>query len=198
MPILIYGMRCRRFYGFVLYYSSMTRMRSSKSMRRPVSSSSLATIDPCLTTFLACPVRTWLKECRGILPRLTDFNDLLVERARGAAELADRGAYLVFRCCSIFVLTSLAQMYDIIARCSISPQGGHNEFRKLCDKTLKDIATITVDFTKDDYSFLEPALTVSPPTTHNRRSTERSLDELDTCLEPCRCRRRPGVVSDVC
>ncbi|KAF9652041.1 hypothetical protein BDM02DRAFT_3184028 [Thelephora ganbajun] len=103
----------------------------------------------------------WLSECRGVVPQLTDLNDLLVKRAAGAAALPDRETYLTFRCCSIFVLASLAQLYDIIARSPITPPNESFRFRVICDDTLKDIAKITVDFTKDDYSFLEPTLSVS-------------------------------------
>jgi hypothetical protein len=69
-------------------------------------------------------------------------------------------------------------------------------FRGICDDTLKDIAKITMDFTKDDYSFLEPALSVSPLTVTSMVLKEL-LGELDTCLEPCRGRRRPAVISHV-
>ena len=104
----------------------------------------------------------WLKECRGVVPQLTGLNDLLMKRATNAAALPDRETYLMFRCCSIIVLTSLAQLYDIIARSPITPTDGSVRFRGICDDTLKDIAKITMDFTKDDYSYLEPILSVSP------------------------------------
>ena len=106
----------------------------------------------------------WLTECRDVLPQLTDLNDLLVKRATEVAALGDRETYLTFRCCSIFVLASLAQLYDVIARSPATPLSISIEFRSRCDDTLKDIARITVDFTKEDYSFLEPGLSVSPRT----------------------------------
>lgn len=130
----------------------------------------------------ACSMSVWLSGCRNFVPRLTGLNDLLVERAAGAAVLPDHEMYLTLRCCSIFVLTSLAQLYDIIARSFIIPPHESTRFRSICDDTLKDIAKITVDFTKDDYSFLEPALSVSPPT-RNRRSAKNPLDELDPRVE---------------
>jgi hypothetical protein len=108
---------------------------------------------------------SWLFQCRGFLPQLTGLNDLLVKKAADAAILPYREAYLTLRCCSIFVLTSLAQLYDIIARNSITPPHESAKFRGICDDTLKDIAKITVDFTRDDYPFLEPALSVSLQTT---------------------------------
>ncbi|KAF9785874.1 hypothetical protein BJ322DRAFT_1056718 [Thelephora terrestris] len=107
------------------------------------------------------PVRYWLEDCRNIVPKLTDLNDLLVKRAAGAATIPDRETYLMFRCCSIIVLTSLAQLYDRVARSSFLPSYQSIKFRSMCDDTLKDVARITVDFTKDDYSFLEPALSMS-------------------------------------
>ena len=106
----------------------------------------------------------WLTECRDVLPQLTDLNDLLVKRATEVAALGDHETYLTFRCCSIFVLASLAQLYDVIARSPATPLSISIEFRGRCDDTLKDIARITVDFTKEDYSFLEPGLSVSPRT----------------------------------
>lgn len=139
--------------------------------------------------FILLPARSmslWLSECRSVVPRLTGLNDLLVERAAEATALPDRKTYLTLRCCSIFVLTSLAQLYDVIARSSIIPPHESTRFRGICDETLKDVAKITVDFTKDDYSFLEPALSVSPPT-WDRHSTEKPLAELDTRVESC-CR----------
>jgi len=196
--ILVYGMRCRRFFDYALYYSLMKRTSPSERITCPVSSSLPVTIGPCLTLFPACPVGDWLKGFREVLPQLTDLNDLLVKRSEEVAALPDRAAYLIFRCCSIFVLASLAQLYDIFAQCPNTPPDGFIQFRGLCNGTLKDIATITVDFTEDDYSFLEPALTVSPPETCNHRNTETSPDELGTCFEPCRCRRRHWVVSGVC
>lgn len=123
----------------------------------------------------------WLSECRSVLPQLTGLNDLLVKRATEAAALTDRETYLTLRCCSIFVLTSLAQLYDIIARSPIIPLHESTKFRGICDDTLKDIAKITVDFTRDDYSFLEPALSVSPPA-WDSHSTEKPLDELGACV----------------
>ena len=80
----------------------------------------------------------------------------------------------MFRCCSIITLTSLAQLYDIIARSPITPTNESVRFRGICDDTLKDIAKITMDFSKDDYSYLEPILSVSPPTTCTCHGTEQS------------------------
>ena len=126
----------------------------------------------------------WLSECRSLVPQLTGLNDLLVKRAADAAALPDRETFLTLRCCSIFVLTPLAQLYDIIARSPIIPPHESTRFRGICNDTLKDIARISVDFTKDDYSFLEPALSVSP-LTWDRHSTEKPLVELGSCFEPC-------------
>ena len=114
----------------------------------------------------------WLCKCRGVLPQLTDLNDLLMKRAANAAALPDHETYLMFRCCSIFVLTSLAQLNDVIARSSLTPSREAIRFRGICDDTLRDIARITVGFTRDDYSFLEPALSVGPSTTRGRYRTE--------------------------
>jgi hypothetical protein len=130
----------------------------------------------------------WLSECRAIVPQLTDLNDLLVKRATDAAALPGRETYLTFRCCSIFVLASLAQLYDAIARSPITPANESMRFRGICNDTLKDIAKITLEFTKDDYSFLDPGVSVSPPTTCSRNSTESSLGELGTCVESRRGR----------
>ena len=126
----------------------------------------------------------WLSECRRVVPQLTGLNDLLVRRATDAAALPDRETYLTLRCCSIFVLTSLAQLYDIIARSSVIPPQESARFRGICDDTLRDIGKITVDFAKDHYSFLEPALGVSSPT-WDRHGTDKFLVELDTCVESC-------------
>lgn len=114
----------------------------------------------------------WLSECRVVVPRLTDMNDLLVKRATDSTVLPDREIYLTLRSCSIFVLASLAQVYDTIARSPITPPSEAIRFRGIRDETLKDIARITMDFTKDDYSFLDPALSVSPPTIRSRGSAE--------------------------
>jgi len=126
----------------------------------PVSSSPPVIPGPCLITLTARSMYAWLSECRVFVPQLTDLNDLLVKRAADAAALPDHETYLMSRCCSIFVLASLAQLYDIIARSPITPPDESVRFRGICDHTLKDIAKITVDFTKDDYSFLEPGLSV--------------------------------------
>lgn len=107
------------------------------------------------------------------MPRLASLNDLLVKRAADSAALPDRETYLMLRCCSIFVLASLAQLYDRVARSSFLPSHQSLKFRGMCDDALKDIAKITVDFTKDDYSFLEPALSVSTPTTQGPKNTEQ-------------------------
>ena len=164
-PILVCGKSCRRFFDSALCYSSTTRIISSKLITCLVSSSSPATVGIRLIPIPARPVRYWLEDCRNIVPKLTDLNDLLVKRAAGAAAIPDRETYLMFRCCSIIVLTSLAQLYDRVARSSFLPAYQSIKFRSMCDDTLKDVARITVDFTKDDYSFLEPALSVSPSTT---------------------------------
>lgn len=142
-------------------------------MARRVSSSSLVMINIPLIRPTALSVYDWLCKCRGVLPQLTDLNDLLMKRAADAAALPDHETYLMFRCCSIFVLTSLAQLNDAIARSSLTPSREAIKFRGICDDTLKDIARITVDFTRDDYSFLEPALSVGPPTTRGRYRTEK-------------------------
>ena len=139
----------------------------------------------------------WLSECRGIVPQLTGLNDLLMKRAADAAALPDYETYLMFRCCSIVILASLAQLYDIIARSPITPTNESIRFRGICNDTLKDIARITVDFTKDDYSYLEPILSVSPPATCTRLGTERSPGVLGTCVESCCGRRRARVFSHV-
>ena len=118
----------------------------------------------CLILLPAYSMSVWLSECRSLVPQLTGLNDLLVKRAADAAAFPDRETYLTLRCCSVFVLTSLAQLYNIIASFPIIPPHESTRFRGICDDTLKDIAKITVNFTKDDYSFLEPALSVSPPT----------------------------------
>lgn len=175
-------MKCRRFFDYAPCCLSLIRISSSKLTIRPVSSWSPATVGPCLTILPADSMYAWLSGCRVIVPQLTDLNDLLVKRAAGAATLPDRETYLTFRCCSIFVLASLGQLYDTIARSPITPPNESIRFRGICDDTLKDIARITVDFTKDDYSFLDPALSVSPPTTYNRNSAERSLGGLGTCV----------------
>ena len=119
--------------------------------------------------------RTWLKECRDFLSQLTDLNDLLVKRAAESAALPDHEAYLMFRCCSVEVLTSLAQLYDMIARSPITPTNEFVKFRGFCDDALKDIAKITVDFMKDDYPYLEPVLIVSPLVTHTWHGTEKTF-----------------------
>ena len=105
-----------------------------------------------------------------MVPQLTDLNDLLVKRATDATVLPDREIYLTFRACSIFVLASLAQVYDTIARSPITPPNESIRFTGIRDETLKDLARITVDFTKDDYSFLDPTLSVSPPTIRSHNS----------------------------
>jgi len=171
--ILVCGMRCRKFFDSVLCCSSMTRISSSKLMTCPVSSSPPAITGLCLILLTGCSMYAWLSECRAFVPQLTGLNDLLVKRAADAAAIPDRETYLMFRCCSIFVLASLAQLYDMIARSPITPPNESVRFRGICDYTSKDIAKITVDFTKDDYSFLEPALSVSPPTTCNHHGTKR-------------------------
>ena len=169
MLTLVCGMRCQRFFDYALFYLSMTQTSSSKLMICPVSSWSPATVGPCLTIIPARSMYTWLSECRVVVPQLTDLNDLLVKRATDTAALPGRETYLAFRCCSIFVLASLAQLYDTIARSPITPPNESIRFRCICDDTLKDIAKITLEFTKDDYSFLDPAISVSPPTTCNHK-----------------------------
>lgn len=193
----ICGMRCQRFFDYALCYSSTTQISSSKLIVCPVSSWSLATIGPCLTILPARSMYAWLSECRVVVPRLTGLNDLLVKKATDTAALPSRETYLTFRCCSIFVLTSLAQLYDAIVRSPTTPSSESIRFRGICDDTLKDIARITLEFTKDDYSFLDPALSVSPPMTWNHNSTESSLGELGTCVDFRRGRRRPRVISHV-
>ena len=173
MPTLVCGMRCRRSFDSALCYLSMTRINSSKLIACPVSSPSPATISSCLTVSPARSVVAWLKECRGVVPQLTGLNDLLMKRAADAAALPGRETYLMFRCCSIITLTSLAQLYDIIARSPITPTNESVRFRGMCDDTLKDIAKITMGFSKDDYSYLEPILSVSPPTPCTRYGTEQ-------------------------
>ena len=106
-----------------------------------------------------------------MVPQLTDLNNLLVKRATDATALPDREIYLTFRACSIFVLASLAQVYDTIARSPITPNESMR-FTGIRDETLKDLARITVDFTKDDYSFLDPTLSVSPPIIRSHNSAE--------------------------
>jgi len=106
------------------------------------------------------------------VPQLICLNDLLMMRAAEAAALPDREAYVMFRCCSIFVLAPLAQLYDVIARSPVIPTNESVRFRGICDETLKDIAKITVNFTKDDYSYLEPILGVSPTTILTRRGAK--------------------------
>jgi len=165
-------MSYRRSFDSALCYSLMTRINSLKLITYPVSSPSPATIGSGLTVFPARSVVAWLKECRGIVPQLTGLNDLLVKRATDAVALPDCETYLMFRCCSIVILTSLAQLYDIIARSPITPTNESVRFRGICDDTLKDIAKITMDFSKDDYSCLEPILSVSLPTTCTRHGTE--------------------------
>lgn len=158
-------MRCQRFFDSALYYSSMIRISSSKLIICLVSASSPTTIGPCLMILPARSMYTWLSECRHIVPQLTGLNDLLVKRAADAFALPNRETYLMFRCCSIIVLAPLAQLYDIIARSYIAPPEESAKFRGICNDTLKDIARITADFTKGDYSFLEPTLSVSPSIT---------------------------------
>lgn len=195
MPTLECGMSYPKFFDSVLCYSSTTQINSSKLATCPVSLSSSGIASAYFISFPARSMSVWLSECRNLVPQLTGLNDLLVKRAAEAAALTDRETYLTLRCCSIFALTSLAQLYDIISRSSIIPPHESIRFRGICDDTLKDIAKITVDFTKDDYSFLEPFLSVSPPT-WNRHSTEKPLGELDTCVEPCGW-RRPTVIPPV-
>lgn len=149
-----------------------------------MSSLSSGTINTCFILLPARSMSVWLSECRNVVPQLTGLNDLLVERAADAATIPDRETYLTLRCSSIFVLSSLAQLYDIIARSSIIPPHESTRFRGICDDALRDIARITVDFTKDDYSFLEPALSVSPPI-WDHHSTEKLLGELDACVRSC-------------
>jgi hypothetical protein len=148
----------------VLCNSSMRRINASRLITCPVSSLLLATICLCLIILPAQCTRSWFSEYLVVVPQLTGLNDLLVRRATDAAALTDHVTYLTLRCCSIFVLTSLAQIYDIIARSPITLYESL-KFRGICDETLRDLAKITVDFTKDDYSYLEPLLTVSPLTT---------------------------------
>ena len=131
------------------------------------------------------------------MPQLTGLNDLLMKRATDAAALPGRETFLMFRCCSIITLTSLAQLYDIIARSPITPTNESVRFRGICDDTLKDIARITMDFSKDDYSYLEPILSVSPPTTCTRHGTERPQDVLGTRVRSCRNRSKYGIFSRV-
>jgi len=152
---------------------------------------------PCLITSPARSVAAWLRECRGVMPQLTGLNDLLMKRATGAAAIPDRETYLMFRCCSIIILTPLAQLDDIIARSPITPTNKSDGFRGICDDTLKDIAKITVDFMKDDYSYLEATLSVSSPTTCNRHGTEKPQDVLGTCVGSRCGRSRPWVISHV-
>ena len=139
----------------------------------------------------------WLKDCRGVVPQLTGLNDLLMKRATDADPLPDRETYLMFRCCSIIVLTSLAQLYDIIARSPITPTNESVRFRGICDDTLKDIAKITMDFSKDDYSYLEPILSVSPPTTCTPHDAEQPQDVLGTCVKSCCDRSKSRIFSHV-
>ena len=198
MLTLVCGMICRRFFDYALCCSSMTQTSLSKLTIRPVSPQPPATTGPRLTILPARSMYAWLSECRVVVPQLTDLNDLLVKRATDAAALPGREAYLTFRCCSIFVLASLAQLYDTIARSPITPSNESTRFRGICDDTLKDVAKITLEFTKDDYSFLDPALSVSPPTTRDHDGTESSLGELGTCIESRCGGRRPRVISHVC
>lgn len=193
---LVCGTRCQRFFGSALCYSSMRRINSSRPTACPVSSLPPTTIGSRLIIPPAQSMRGWLSDCRGIVPQLTNLNDLIVKRATDAAALPDHETYLTFRCCSIVTLTSLAQLYDIIARSPITPTNESIRFRAICDDTLKDIGKITVGFTKDDYSYLEPILTVSPPAPYPPHGTERPPDVLGTCVESRRC-RRPTVVSHV-
>ena len=130
----------------------------------------------------------WLSECRGVVLQHTGLNDLLVKRAADVAAPPDHETYLAFRCCSIVVLTSLAKLYDMIARSPITPSDSV-VFRGIRDDTLKDIAKITVDFTKEDYSYLEPTLSVSAPPTCICYGTQGFLDLLGTCGGSCRTRR---------
>ena len=139
----------------------------------------------------------WLKGCADPLPQLTGLNDLLVKKAADAATLPSHETYLTLRCCSIFVLTSLAQLYDIIMRTPVTPDHEYVKFRGMCDDTLKDIGRITVDFTKEDYSYLEPALSVSFIAIQDSDSTQRILDELGACIASGCGRRRPAVISPV-
>ena len=127
-----------------------------------------------LITLLVRDTKAWLGECRGVVLQLTGLNDLLVRRAADTAILPDRETYLMFRCCSIIVLASLAQLYDMIARTPVTRTSESVMFRGIRDDTLKDIAKITIDFTKDDYSCLEPILSVSRPTTYIRHGTKKT------------------------
>lgn len=160
-------------------------MDSSKLTTCPVRSFPAGKHNTCLILLLARSTSAWLSECRNFVPQLAGLNDHIVKRATDAAELPDRETYLTLRCCSIFVLTSLAQLYDIISRSLITPSHESIRFRSLCDDTLKDIAKITVEFTKDDYSFLEPVLSVSPLTNRDFHGTKQPQGKLEARVESC-------------
>lgn len=71
----------------------------------------------------------------------------------------DHDRCVSFRYSSIICLTTLAELYDTLARYHVSLT---TQYRTKCSESLRRVVEQTRDQREDDFSFLDPLLGVSP------------------------------------
>lgn len=132
----------------------------------------------------ATPTASWLSDCRAFISSITTHSRDITTQLTEFSALGDHDSCVSLRYSSIITLTTLAEIYNLLAKHPLAAKGRESEFRVKCEDVLRGVVNMTEGLGGDDFNFLDPFLGVSASITYISRK-RLIRDPLLDLLVPC-------------